>query len=648
MLRLLSIITLITIVLLCTTALAVPPQMTYQGRLLDDSGNPLTGTFEMQFTIYSDPDGTSPIWTENYPAVSVTNGLFSVILGSVNPLEVHLFDGSERWLGIRVGSDDEIRPLTRLVSVPNAYNAESVAENSIATAEIVDKSILPIDLSQGGATDGQVLKWSDLNDQWIVDEDESGIFELPYAGDGNDPGAMVGLTNYGEGPALIAESQGGSSIVSESYGPDSADAAVAGMSYGGGPGVYAQGSEVGLRAVSDTDSIAGSFGGGIVAQRTRGTTAYFSSNRLTLDQPKAVEIVFEGEADYTFPDYTSALYCKYEAGTALAGGFAAEFESNDWGVMISAERGQTAYPAGTIGLATEAVNYVGQVIGVSTYVRTESSNDDHWPLATQSFATGELGNDRPTGIWSVAMVGDTAIGTLSDATDGVHASIGVLSTAQSIGLVVDSAIGVYSVASGANINFGVYAEADDTPSDWAGFFVGDVGVTGTVYSNKAGLRIDHPDDPDNKYLHHSTIHSSEMKNVYDGSVVTDGSGFATVKLPDYVESLNRDFRYQLTVVGEFAQAIIAEEIANSSFTIRTDKPNVKVCWQVTGIRDDAYARANPMVVETDKGELERGRYVNPEAYGVKGELGIGRFKPIEPGDPERNRFRTARSARNER
>jgi hypothetical protein len=139
-----------------------------------------------------------------------------------------------------------------------------------------------------------------------------------------------------------------------------------------------------------------------------------------------------------------------------------------------------------------------------------------------------------------------------------------------------------------------------------------------------------------------------MKNVYDGSVVTDESGYATVTLPDYVESLNRDFRYQLTVIGEFAQAIVAEEIADNSFTIRTDKPNVKVCWQITGIRNDAYAKSNPMVVETDKGALERGRYVNPEAYGVEGELGIGRFKPIEPGDPENQRFRTARSERNRR
>jgi hypothetical protein len=43
-----------------------------------------------------------------------------------------------------------------------------------------------------------------------------------------------------------------------------------------------------------------------------------------------------------------------------------------------------------------------------------------------------------------------------------------------------------------------------------------------------------------------------MMNVYNGNVVTDKRGMATVVLPDYFKALNRDFRYQLTVVGQFA------------------------------------------------------------------------------------------------
>jgi len=73
--------------------------------------------------------------------------------------------------------------------------------------------------------------------------------------------------------------------------------------------------------------------------------------------------------------------------------------------------------------------------------------------------------------------------------------------------------------------------------------------------------IDHPLDPANKYLYHSFVESPDMKNIYDGTVTTDGAGLATVTLPDWFEALNRDFRYQLTVIGQFAQAIVAGKVA---------------------------------------------------------------------------------------
>jgi hypothetical protein len=95
-----------------------------------------------------------------------------------------------------------------------------------------------------------------------------------------------------------------------------------------------------------------------------------------------------------------------------------------------------------------------------------------------------------------------------------------------------------------------------------------------------------------------------------------------VQLPEWFEALNRDFRYQLTVIGQFAQAIIASEMANHSFTIQTDKPNVKVSWQVTGIRQDAWANAHRIPVEELKPEKERGLYLHPELFGAPAENSI--------------------------
>jgi hypothetical protein len=104
-----------------------------------------------------------------------------------------------------------------------------------------------------------------------------------------------------------------------------------------------------------------------------------------------------------------------------------------------------------------------------------------------------------------------------------------------------------------------------------------------------------------------------MMNVYNGNVMTDQHGLAVVTLPTYFEALNKDFRYQLTPMGSFAQATVGKEVHNNQFTIRTNKPGVKVSWQVTGIRHDAFAEQNPIQVEEEKSPRDRGHYLHPGA-----------------------------------
>jgi len=148
----------------------------------------------------------------------------------------------------------------------------------------------------------------------------------------------------------------------------------------------------------------------------------------------------------------------------------------------------------------------------------------------------------------------------------------------------------------------------------AGLFYGDVTVIGNLSKSGGSFKIDHPLDPANKYLYHSFVESPDMMNFYNGNVTTDANGDATVTLPDYFEALNRDFRYQLTVIGQFAQAIVASEISDNRFTIKTDRPGVKVSWQVTGIRQDAYANKHRIPVEEEKPERERGYYLHPQDF----------------------------------
>ena len=156
-----------------------------------------------------------------------------------------------------------------------------------------------------------------------------------------------------------------------------------------------------------------------------------------------------------------------------------------------------------------------------------------------------------------------------------------------------------------------------------GTFAGNLNVTGTLTKGGGSFKIDHPLDPANKYLSHSFVESPDMMNIYNGNVVTDDKGEAEVVLPDYFEALNRDFRYQLTVIGQFAQAIVGTKIKNHRFTIRTDKPGVEVSWQVTGIRQDAYANANRIPVEEVKPPAEQGYYLHPELYGQPDSRRVG-------------------------
>lgn len=108
----------------------------------------------------------------------------------------------------------------------------------------------------------------------------------------------------------------------------------------------------------------------------------------------------------------------------------------------------------------------------------------------------------------------------------------------------------------------------------------------------------------------------------NGDPVVADNGYATVVLPDWFGALNRDFRYQLTVLGGFAQAVVVDEIRENRFVIMTDKPRTRVSWQVTGIRQDPFANTNRIQVEVDKRSEERGLVVHPDAFGQPAAQGV--------------------------
>jgi len=146
---------------------------------------------------------------------------------------------------------------------------------------------------------------------------------------------------------------------------------------------------------------------------------------------------------------------------------------------------------------------------------------------------------------------------------------------------------------------------------------GNVSIYGTLSKGAGSFLIDHPLDPENFVLRHSFVESPDMKNIYDGIAVCSNQGEVLVELPDYFMALNKDFRYQLTPIGTaMPQLYLKEKIENNSFTIGGCVPGGEVSWGVTGIRQDAFAKANPIIVEEEKGgnnEFEKGECLHEEA-----------------------------------
>ncbi len=227
----------------------------------------------------------------------------------------------------------------------------------------------------------------------------------------------------------------------------------------------------------------------------------------------------------------------------------------------------------------------------------------------------------------VAQVSGPGTGIEVSVMPGLGGGTGIKTTGGSIGL--DATGSVTGVLSNGNLEVLGDASISQDATVTGTLTVGGVGgssqigggltVSGTLCATSLcaavkAFRIDHPLDPANKYLYHTSVESPDMMNIYNGNVETDERGHAMVELPPWFEALNRDFRYQLTVLDksedDFVLVKVLRKIDGNRFTIKSSRPHVEVSWQVTGIRQDAWANANRIPVEASKPEAERGKYLH--------------------------------------
>lgn len=294
-------------------------------------------------------------------------------------------------------------------------------------------------------------------------------------------------------------------------------------------------------------------------------------------------------------------------------------------------RGTSAQARGVVGESTGSNasgvfgrNDLGNGIGVDgfsqagTAMRATSSSGTGLQVRSGTGAGIDVSNMSPTASQAAIKAfsfGKPAVEALSASDAAVRASsahAGVVGIAIAAGTAGDpeAGCGVYgnSIAgTGACgitlVGTGVLGIGHPKLNAWAGRFVGNVHVDGILFKSASLFSIDHPLDPKRKVLNHACVESPEYKTFYDGTAMLDRRGRATVKLPRWFDALNHDLRYQLTAIGAAAPGLhVAREAEAGSFAIAGGPPGARVCWQVTGVRRDAWARANPMQVEQPRAE----------------------------------------------
>ena len=463
-----------------------------------------------------------------------------------------------------------------------AVNASKIADGTVGSDDLASSSVTLAKLSAPGGVAGQVLGTNGAALQWQT----SGLtlpWEQNVATSTSSSGSGFKVIGQGGGPSINGSSDTGTGIRGTA------------TSSSGGIGVYGES--------------ASQWGNGVWGRNLTGIAVLGSTS-------SGIGVV----------------------GQATANGIGVDGSSNDnYGIHGSSSTGTGIEGESGGNAGVRGVSHSSEWAGIEG--KTTSGADSALVITGSNASSRIFTVDREGDVWNQGKIrsinGIEAYGDGGTAVRAAGASRGVDASASAtdgIALRGDAPNGnglaAYSTKNGYAAVFG------QNPNGYGGYFVGKGYFSQAITKAGGGFKIDHPLAPDSKYLYHSFVESPDMKDIYDGNVTTDADGRAVVELPEWFEALNRDFRYQLTVIGRFAQAIVEEKVAGNRFTIRTNLANVEVSWQVTGIRKDAWAEANRLPVEEDKPEVERGSYLHPELFGQPESLSVERVSHPELMLPE--------------
>jgi trimeric autotransporter adhesin len=560
-----------------------PPYIQFSSVATDEGGNILSGVENITFSLYSAQFGGEPLWTETQNNIQLdSTGHYSVQLGITQPngVPATLFTtGEAHWLGVQIAGQAE-QPRVLLVSAPYAMKA-----GDAATIGGLPPSAFVLAEPQYTASAGFTARSA---------AGQNGVYQ--------PGGPITGTGTVGFLPIWDSTSDIISSVVDQLGTGTTAKVGI------GTTTPFTQLEVIGSGAFTGDTRI--DFNGVNKGKVTPGIRFGFGDTGEGISSDRAGTVNVNGIDLYT--DFTARLSITNGGNVGISTQTPAyTLDVNGTGNFDS---NSSSTPGGLFAGYSAPQGDINASDGIDS-----SGGNGYSPGEFSSGGNGVVGFGGYAGI-----TGSTGNGIVGFGGGGGQYSpggAGVMGTGGG-GIPIQSNDGPGGAFTGGNFaqnGDGVDAVAG---TGYAAYFTGDVFISGSCFGGCSVVRIDHPLDPANKYFHHASVASSEMMNLYTGNVTTDAHGYATVQLPDWFEAINTDFRYQLTVIGQFAQAIVSSEIQNHQFQIRTNVPNVKVSWQVTGVRQDAYAKAHPLVVEQQKEAQLQGFYIHPELYGAPPEKQI--------------------------
>jgi hypothetical protein len=650
------------------TQVVVPRLIRFSGTVKEPVGATTVG---ITFTLHKSQQDSTALWLETQNVQLDPSGKYTVLLGATKAegIPVEMFtSGEAQWLGIQVENQPE-QPRLLLVSVPYALRAAEAdtlaghAATEFVTADKL-KSAVQQQLEQP-----TVAKTSSGGKQPVKASPPTTDPATNFSD--NNASEVVLVTQSGTGTGLWATTAGYSGLVGVSSSPTGKGAygyttsstgvntgllGVSASTSGTGAQGIASAATGATVGIAGTSASSGGIGMKATASSTTGATIGLVAQSRSATGVGAVFQNLAGgkllsaETGSSETEVFSIAGTGSVTATSSAPGVASPSATNLAAAVFAHETNATGFTNGVAGIV-DATSGSG-VIGIATASSTGSDSPSGVAgiaLATSGYTYGVTGEVSSANGISGDFRNDVS-GTVLRARYGKPSATTVLSvgsTGFQIGVAGQNGTingntvvngntnvngnttlnGSATVVSNLTVNGTLSAASTlnvsgSTTLNGSATVDGNLNVTGTLSAGTKEFKIDDPLDPADKYLYHASVESSEMMNIYSGNATTDAAGRAVVQLPDWFEAENRDFRYQLTVLEQFAQAIVAKKISDHQFTIKTDKPNVEVSWLVTGVRQDAYAKAHPLEVEVDKSEREKGHYIHPELYGAAPEKQI--------------------------